>query len=430
VAARILGDNLPADNFRTLSLDVIESIRVLLVSGEARQADTWFTNELGVIDLVLTGGGDRTYAPATFEVTHLDEAAAYDLQDLDPYQVIVLGNVQSLSPGMVERLDGWVRAGGGLLLFLGDHCISSGGREFYNRTLSIAGASLLPAPLGEHVELAEQDLAQLILKVPEHPIFRQLADSPSVFQAWVEQYVIVRPPSTDETVRTLITYTGIGEHPFLVEKVHGRGRVLLVTTTADEEWNRLMASSFLPIFAVESVRYLAARPRSGTNRLVGEPLQGSYPPEFAGAAVLTIPQPVLPGDLEGRTALPVHLDVPEGKRRAHLDYDGTGYPGFYLLTAQPRPGAVGPALWDAFAVNLNPAEGDLTRITDEELQHLAPGIQLASAVEGEEVEPVAGSAGEYPGWRLALWMLLVVLVLETFLARRFGDYGGLAGGRS
>jgi len=40
------------------------------------------------------------------------------------------------------------------------------------------------------------------------------------------------------------------------------------------------------------------------------------------------------------------------------------------------------------------------------------------------VLPAEAAESEYPGWRIFLWILFFVLIAETVLARRFGDYEG------
>src|SRR5690606_34479855 len=100
-----------------------------------------------------------------------------DLSELElaKFDVIALCNVRALSPAEVDGLEAWTRAGGGLLLTMGDHVDP----DRWNTAM----ATLLPQRLATVIDLdtaRSGDQAGQALRLDklelEHPLFTPFAD--------------------------------------------------------------------------------------------------------------------------------------------------------------------------------------------------------------------------------------------------------------
>ncbi len=72
------------------------------------------------------------------------------LETLSPYRAVYLIDVPEIGENAADALSQYVERGGGLAWFLGPEV----NRESYNRTLLAQNRYLLPAPLGQPIELA------------------------------------------------------------------------------------------------------------------------------------------------------------------------------------------------------------------------------------------------------------------------------------
>ncbi|MFQ5491802.1 MAG: BatA domain-containing protein, partial [Phycisphaerae bacterium] len=134
-------DALPADNLRTCSLQVFDSVPVLLVDG--RPGAGRFEGQTGYLSTALSPvsqpGETSLLSPKT--ITELELAG----EVLAGYRLIVLCNVQRLEETVWARLTEFVSDGGGLLIFTGDAVNASN----YNRYGHAAGDGVLPGKLGQ-----------------------------------------------------------------------------------------------------------------------------------------------------------------------------------------------------------------------------------------------------------------------------------------
>jgi hypothetical protein len=78
---------------------------------------------------------------------------------------------------------------------------------------------------------------------------------------------------------------------------------------------------------------------------------------------------------------------------------------------------------ELFAVNVDPAEGELSMLGQEELSVLMDRIPFF--YETEVVQAIEGDSGPQQGeiWKSLMFALLAFLVIESLLAWRFGAYG-------
>ncbi len=80
---------------------------------------------------------------------------------------------------------------------------------------------------------------------------------------------------------------------------------------------------------------------------------------------------------------------------------------------------------ETFAVNVDPAESDLAKITSEQLRDdVWPGVPFLHETTWQGLEASPGTAGGRPSplTKGLLYAVLGLLLAETYLARRFGHY--------
>jgi hypothetical protein len=247
-------DGYKPDDVRYLVLRLRDRLRVLLVNGEPNSIA--YRDELFFLSRALNPTRDATSGI----VPKLVSPDALLTEQLDGYEVVILANVPRVAPPAAQRLEQYVRAGGGLLLAMGDQVDV----EATNNTLR----ELLPKPLRNIKELALRDdpdapvkITRIAATLPQHPIFRafELPGGTTLQSVQVYSYMLLEPGAPQQS-KVLLSYKD--NAPALVERKVDAGHVLLWTTSVDDEWTDLpVRSPFVPLMQ-RSVMYLARRAAS------------------------------------------------------------------------------------------------------------------------------------------------------------------------
>ena len=352
--------------------------------------------------------GPRFFAP------ELVDAASFDKEDLSAFRVICLINLSGPSEPQAQRLEQYVRGGGGVLIFLGSRAEPS----LYSHRLYRQGTGLLPCRLGDPVKGLPTESWPVGTLDRGHAVFRPFRDAQAtaLSAARVEQ-LFTAAEIAPESARVLAR-TDEGA-PLLLEKAFGRGRVLLFTSTADAEWTNLpKTAAYLPLVH-GMVRYLAGGKQADAKAeiRVGDALRLS-PDELPSGRSLTIVGP------DGK---PAGTKLGAGAQPPKAWVIPTDAAGLYVAIAEPAHpgGAAKRATLRHFAVNLDKRESDLTSVSSSAIQSVAreytrdaaaPG--LAKAADRIRLEST-GDAG--PGlWRALLIAALMVMLVELILANRVG----------
>ena len=309
--------------------------------------------------------------------------------DFNNYRAVILANVKDLSRSVVERLVYYVRGGGGLLLTLGDRTNPT----IFNRIFR----ELTPATLtGQAFHTADRRNSVIIAEVDyQHPVFRVFADpgngDPSVAQFY--QYYRSEPVQPHAVIASFDDGA-----PALLERQLGTGKVLLLTSSIDSEWNNLPVRSLFVPLVYEMLDYIAAKSKGQKSYVVGQPVTIE---DFA----------------RGPASTGFQILTPSGKV-TNLDseyYDATDEPGIYVVKKRNQSRKLG-----MFAVNVDRLESDLAPLSPEELlarfqPEAQPEIQAAS------VSPAQAHAqleSRQKLWRLFILLVVLLLVSETWLANR------------
>lgn len=391
-------DPLPADDERFLAVDVSRPISVLAVDREPAQGPQ--VEDLFFYATALSPDTAKLTSPrkSLFEV-HRIRQSRLEEELLDGNDVIVLGNLRRLTGTAASRLEGFVRAGGGLLLFLGADVSA----ESYNEIAGRPGG-WLPIQLDRIVHFEQQnDLPRFEFADARHPVTIDLAgnDAGGLQRSFVQACWKLRPFNgpAESSPRTILQLT-TGE-PVLVSCTVGRGRILYWLAGADMSWTNLPGKpDYVPLMMNLTV-YAAGDRQSELNLLCGQPLVLRYPGRFARhLAVISTP--------EGST---LRAELESKSTGCTLNYRETLHPGFYSVTVADQQGV--------FAVNPDTTDHDLTEATRETIrQRFGSRAELVDSLREVTAKSTVGVPREFA--QLLMFALLTAVVAETLAGACFG----------
>jgi len=398
---RTQGDSLDIDNHRWLAVPVKASIPVLCVDG--RPSGTEFGGATRYLALALS----PQPVPGSRSVVRPEVVAENRLQELSlgRYDCIFLADVAQFTAGEARLLAGYVRGGGSVVFFLGNRVLA----ERYEAELGgerPGSLRLLPARLGPIVDQRETRLDPLGYRHPIVEVFRGRERSGLLTAPVHKHFRLTIPRQSKAQVALKLA----GGDPLIVEESIGRGRVVMVATSADTSWSALpLWPSFVPLVQ-EILSFAAGGQSQQRNLMVGEPLGGPLPATLGEA-------PVVVRNPRGRSE-PVAPQISgEGNSWSYPD---TMLSGIYSVQLGPPV-----ARTESFAVNVDTAESDLRAFTADELRSdVWPDVPFVHQTTWENADrPALARASrsrEFPGG--LLYGLFVLLLVETVLARRFGHH--------
>ena len=419
------GDNLPADDRRTLSVDVRESLTAVVVNGKPSADPVARAGEYArrALSPGRTPGG-----PVRAKLLSLAEFADPTLGDLSAVDCVVLADVPTLADSQVTRLEAHLKRGGGLVIGLGPNAAAN--VAIYNRVLYANGEGILPGPLGE-VRSAPGGYRlfgdETAFRSPPLVAFRDDNARAGLSLVPITKYLALDAPAGGRARRLLsmvpVSPTPVADtpagspaaapaDPAVTESPRGRGKVFVVTTSLNADWTDWpVLPTYLP-FIQELAR--ASAPAADRRTLnVGEAIEEFVPVTRVGLrATLTPPGGVVES-----------ADVVAGDQVGIARFDDTPLAGIYRVSAgvdqlfAVNPAESGPG---------GGAESDPQRLSAADFRALGGAVRLAT----DPADSAGGSTdegvvlGPRPrGPTLARWALAVTLTLlaaELILAWRAG----------
>ena len=266
-AAEIIigSDSLPIDNRYPFWLDPTPKVKVLAINGDPQP--TPHLDELFYLERAL---GPTAQRSTQFKLT-VAEIGTKKSQKLKGFDVIILANPGLIPKSFARELESFVRAGGGLLLTMGE--------QVKPKTLNERIGKMLPRKLrsdrfagdaAASEEGGDRQTSRLDAIDGSHPIMQGFAgrDISTLKEVNIRRYMLLDPtPQTDgETVLSLDDGA-----PILLTKSFGKGRVGLLATSIDRAWTDLpIRVHYLPLM-VQTIRYIARlRATESATVLVGQ----------------------------------------------------------------------------------------------------------------------------------------------------------------
>lgn len=394
IEVRAEGDKLEVDNRRFFVLPVKERLRALCVDG--RHGGGAFRGASGYLVAALT---PNAAAAGAVRVETVPEGQLR-FTNLRQYDCVFLVEVRQFTPDEANLLDAYLRAGGGLVLFLGPNCDV----DSYRRTIGpTSDVAILPAEIGEVVRNAAQWRVDPLGY--RHPMVRPFEhqEDTGLLTTPVFAWYRLRPAKGNARIALAMS----NGDPLIVESPVHRGRVVLVASPAgDPSWNALpLWPSFVPLVQ-EMLGAAVGRQVEDRNLLVGRPLSGALGP--TAPASLSVEPPGGPREEIRATT--------DGA--AAWSYADTATSGVYSVR-------IGPPVDQArlFAVNVDPVESDPATIPADTFRQDVLAEAPVSIQTGFQNLDQPAAAARRPESRPAQAILAAVALLmlaETYLARRFG----------
>jgi len=395
-------DDLPPDDSAHFLLDVIKSVPVLIVEGEAQadpvQSDTRYL-------LTALGGIDRdahderpagsVFEPKLISYQHLGEV------NLSAYPCIILANVPRLPADIIQKLVQHVNSGGGLWIALGNQTdISAFNHLFYDQGIGLSPVALT-TPTGDTQN--HDVFAAIAPPSADHPATTLLAD---IQRLDIERGKVYRRHQFDIDKGTSVTILlrADGGAPLAIEKDMGRGRVILQAFPLGLAWSNIPLCQAYVVMIHEWLWYLSEPGLVKRNLSPGEALQLVQAADVSnGGATLE-----MPGD---RTIQLAGLE-----QNDHMVFRSTrtSYPGIYQLSVHGVKGGSKP---EEYYVGRDPEESNLTPLSDAEMHAIsvASGLNFgAEPLAAPKDHRVAGPAKPVAQW--VLLTLAALLACEAFVA--------------
>lgn len=406
-------DALPVDNSRFCAVPVDRAIRVLIVNGEPSPDP--YEDEAFLLSVALRPQG-RQFSGNEVTVINEDE-----LDQTDPagFHVVMLVNVARVSEIAATRLESYVAGGGGLAVFTGDQVDV----EAYNRILFRNGTGLLPARLSEPLAAPGDKPGIRIGEMnTNHPALRPFRNLvPTCFEAaLVWAYCPAAEPATasvpagtrpTQAAATLLRLDNAEKSPLILEREFQAGRVWLITTSADKEWNNLPDHPIFVVLLMEMTQHLARRPTRADRQLVGSPLTLPLDASRHQPTAL-VRTPAYPEE----PAVTVQAEADPGTNETSIRWTQTQRPGIYQIELTDQSG--GRTIEQA-AVNVDNTESDLRRVRRDELEQVMAGWSW-EYVRAEDLARSAAGGSRRELWPVLLVLLALVLMTEQTLAWWFG----------
>jgi len=370
-------DPLPADNTFNFVLAPSEPVSLVIVDSGDRAASSLFLAK------ALSIGTTPVFQVDVTSASRLTPAA------LEKRAVVIMNDTMFPPAGGGGALKRFVERGGGLLVVSGDRATWPQGE-----------ADLLPGRFGATVDRTTGRSGSLGYLDYSHPVFEvfKAPRSGDFSAAHVFRYRALQTAPTD---RVLARYDDGAVAA--AEKKIGGGRSIVWTTTLDDSWTDIAVKPvFLPLVH-QLVRYLAHYEPPTSWLTVGQVLD-------------------LTARAKGRGDRSDRIVVTPSGERISQSSAGEGNEGLLELNEQGiyeiRSTGAASGRPEAIAVNLDPAESELSAIDPRELVAAVTGHATPTAAQPTQSQEMTREESER---RQSLWWYLLMaglllLTAETVIA--------------
>ena len=416
----VVADDLPHDNRRSVAVNVIDQIGVLLVDGDP--SEEWLRGDTDFLKLALTPfqeNIDRNSKGSSVkgEMKDLIEATVISIEQFKQFdqmqeiRLIVLANIEKLEDSMSQKLKIFLDNGGGLLVCGGNRVDIS----WYNQNWGSTGSGFLPMPIDSlkgdlNNELSHSKITNSFF---EHPALAMFNDprNGSLSEAHIKKWFKMNESITRNDPKVTVLARLHNGDAILTEKKVGKGVVMFLGTTIDTDWTNLPARpSYLP-FVQQLATYLSEKVLPPQTVNAGLPL----------AYYLSEEEAQLEYELRTPKGVNQKLIPRKRKDRFLLEFTETRLPGIYELTQSEKK-------LSKFVVLASTEESILDKADENQI------VESSSAL-SERVNRIDGTGGK--GWETYItmdnrrtfgretWKILVAVVIgllsmEIILLRKFG----------
>ena len=376
-SVRAGADPMPADNTFHFVLAPSEPVSLVVVDSGDRSASSVFLQK------ALSIGTTPLFQVDVTSASRLTPAA------FDKRAVVILNDTMFPPAGGGGALKKFLQRGGGLLVVAGDHTTWPQGE-----------AELLPGTLGATVDRTSGRSGSLGFLDYSHPVFEvfKAPRSGDFSAAHVFRYRALQTTPAD---RILARFDDGGIAA--AERTIGGGRSIVWTSTLDDTWTDIgVKPVFLPLVH-QLIRHLAHYEAPTSWLTVGQVLD-------------------LTARAKGRGDLSNRIVVTPSGERIPQSNAGEGNEGLLELSDQGiyevRPTGAASGRPEAIAVNIDPAESDLSAIDPGELVAAVTGHATQTTAQPAQSQEMTREESERRQglWWYLLMAGLLLLAAETVIA--------------
>ena len=394
ITAKIEAPGLVNDKVLNLAVDVLADFKVLIVDGDEQEAGS----QSGADFIRLAASTFGKNSRKNLAETTLVRPDGWNPADISEYQVLILSNITALSEAESDAIERFVYDGGGLLIAPGDQSRSEP-LSASLRWLSARLTATAPDSDAAVTQVAELDIS--------HPVFRFMDQQTMGNLPLVRRYfpMAINNPGGVGGMSVVARYTD--GNPFLIESRLGNGRVLILTSPVDPEWNSLPLSGIFPSFVKGVLSYLGSASTS---------LRSARSNVFTGqSAVIEMDEPVDPATMAvlGPTGKmdANSISLNSQSLRQSVVFRNTSFPGIYRIL----PRGVVNARSAQFVVRTPAFESDLTPLAAsrwKEFETMLGIERINPELHGTSLAQEQSRSGFELWWPLmAVSMVLAVLEL-------------------
>lgn len=386
-------DPLTEDNYRYLPITINEALSILVVDGGDPSlgplAETFY------LKMALTPhAGSGAINPVVVTAADLPKV------NMESFAVFMFANVPEIDPDTLKALEMAVEKGASAALFLGERV----------QPLSplYVGSALFPVEFKGRIAARNERSGYALQSIDfNHPLFRrfQQGETGNLSRVQFREFWKLEVDSK-VAARTLATFDD--GSPALVEFELGRGKVIIFASKCDADWSDFpRRTTYLP-FIQQLVDYLSPSKMSSREFLVGQEVPFSY--DFRDARV--------PISID-RSGKQTHRLVAMGQEKAETTFRETEQSGYYLVDIY-RPDGLEQ---DVFAVNIDPAESDITPVAQKGLEDLVPGRTTFVAEDQKLPDLLRRHREGVELWGNMLFLVLMIAAMECYMANRSTPVG-------
>lgn len=390
-ASLLQSDALENDNHFNFAVDRSppEPVPLITVNPYSRSV-TYMSTALRTVG---APGNSQTAANWTVEPVMVDN---FDPRTLERYNWVLVDDIGAIPKPLEDELVQFLQSGGAIFAAAGE------------RTLGLTQVPLSGHAVPDNADISSATAQQSFFDVSRvessHPILDGLKGWADIS---ISQSLLIEASESDR----VLAWLSNGQ-PLLVEQRVGRGRLVILTTSLDNEWNNIPVKPLFVGFISQVANYLSQREAVTIQKLAGDYLRDD---EFFGLGAQQGEQSTAGQIIDPFGDTLVALGSTSNLSQRRLDHTG-----FYELHNSGGQSLVG--------VNIAPAESDTTFLSEEHLEQWVAAVSGQAETIGNVKFEESESGLKHDGkpviefWRilvmLALFLLLAESLLSTFYLRR------------
>jgi hypothetical protein len=373
-------DDLLDDNRRYFSIYVPDKIRVVLAGNPSN---------IQYLSLALK----PTLTSQQYQVQKVAKERTRFLSFKD-FDIVVLSDIAQLETGVLDRLVDFVQSGKGLLYIAGQNSnikyfnntiAPKFGFPFFNETIGSLDANAATFSFGK-IDYS-------------HPIFYGVFEK-ETFNMSNPFIKFALKAGTQKSIQKIIDYSN-GD-PFLYEKSHPNGKLLVFTTGLNLESSDLPHRTLFAPLITRAVSYLAAPKQLDKKVGIGAQLSHQLSPNLLSADIAIV-----------RPDETVDIVTPQVLQSGQwIFYNSTDIPGIYKLVAENKT-------LNQWAINLSPDESDFAALSNKEIKDKYNFETVDTTSDLYQLIKQSRFGQEL--WKYFAILAFIFLILEMLIYRQKGE---------